>query len=248
MKKLLKPVYLPYCTMILGALGCLCMGWAHATGVDQRMLLDPAHPGVILTWIFPAAMIAGAIVLVQPLTGKLRYAQIFPGSTVGAVGTAVSAVGIGFTAWGELALKTDRIIALTGWLGLISAVCLLYLAWCRYAKCRPQFWARSLVVVYLMLHMLCRYRVWSSDPELLRLFFDLAATVCFLLASYQCLAIEVELAQRRSYLCFSMLGAFFALAALPGSSDRVFLGAMAVWALTDRCSLRNRRIRKQEEV
>lgn len=247
MKKLLKPMYLPYCAVISGALGCLCMYWLHTTGADQRMLLDPFHPGAILTWVLTAVMIAGAVLLSQPLTGQLRYDRIFPGSVIGALGTAVSAVGIGFTAWGELSLKIDRVVTLSGWMGLISAVCLLYLAWCRYAQIRPQFWARSVVLVYLMLHMLCRYRVWSSDPELLRLFFDLAATVCFLLASYQRFAIEVGLAQRRSYLCFAMLGAFFALVALPGSSDRVFLGCMAVWALTDQCSLHNRRSRKQEE-
>ena len=87
MKKYLKPMYLPYCTLILGALSFLCMYWVHATGVDQRMLLNPAHPGAILTWIFCAAMIAAVIVLTQPLGGKLRYERIFPGSIVGAVGT-----------------------------------------------------------------------------------------------------------------------------------------------------------------
>jgi hypothetical protein len=46
----------------------------------------------------------------------------------------------------------------------------------------------------------------------------------------------------------NMLGVFFAMAAMPGSSDRPFLCCMAVWAMTDLCSLRNRRPRKQEEV
>lgn len=248
MKKFLKPMYLPYCTLILGALGFLCMYWLHATGVDQRMLLNPFHPGAILTWILSAAMLAIAIVLSRPLTGKLRYDRLFPESMIGAVGTAVSAVGIAITAWGELGMKLDRIITLSGWMGLAGCGCLLYLAWCRYAKIRPQFWARSVVLLYLMLHMLCRYRFWSAEPELLRFFFDLAATVCFLLASYQRLAMEVGLAQRRGYLCLSMLGAFFAMAALPGSSDRVFLGCMTVWAMTDLCSLRIRMPRKQEDA
>ena len=62
------------------------------------------------------------------------------------------------------------------------------------------------------------------------------------------LAIEVDIAQRRGYLCMNMLGVFFAMAALPGSGDRPFLCCMAVWAMTDLCSLRNRRPRKQEEV
>lgn len=248
MKKFLKPMYLPYCALILGALGGLCMYWLHTTGVDQRMLLDFFHPGALLTWLFAAVMIAAAILLTQSLTGKLRYERIFPGSITGAIGTVVSAVGIAITAWGELHMGSDRIITLSGWMGLISAVCLVYLAWCRYAQIRPLFWARSVVLLYLMLHLLCCYRIWSAEPELLRFIFDLAATVCFLLASYQRLAIEVDIAQRRGYLCMNMLGVFFAMAALPGSSDRAFLCCMAVWAMTDLCSLRNRRPRKQEEV
>ena len=248
MKKFLKPMYLPYCALILGALGGLCMYWLHATGVDQRMLLDPFHTGAILAWVLTALMVAAAVLLTQPLSGKLRYDRLFPGSIGGAVGTAVSAVGIAITAWGELNLKTDRIITLSGWMGLLGSVCLLYLAWCRYAKIRPQFWARSVVLVYLILHMLCRYRIWSSEPELLRFFFDLAATVCFLLGTYQRLAMEVGIAQRRWYLGFTMPGVFFAMTALPGSSDRAFLMGMAVWAITDLCSLRNRKSRKQEDT
>ncbi len=147
-----------------------------------------------------------------------------------------------------LSMKIDRVIILSGWLGLAGALCLMYLAWCRYAKIRPQFWARSVVLLYLMLHMLCRYRVWSAEPELLRFIFDLAATVCFLLSSYQRLTIEVGMAQRRGYLCLNMLGVFFAMTALPGSSDRLFLCCMAVWAMSDLCSLRTRMPRKQEDA
>lgn len=248
MKKLLKPKYLPYCALILGVFGFLSMYWLHATGVDQRSLLDPFHPGAILTWLLTAVMLATAILLTQPLTGKLRYDRIFPGSLTGALGTAASAVGIAITAWAELNSKIDRIITLSGWVGLLSALCLLYLAWCRYAKIRPQFWARSVVLVYLMLHLLCRYRTWSSEPELLRFFFDLAATICFLLGTYHRLAIEVGTAQRKGYLCFTMLGVFFAMAALPGSSDRAFLVGMAAWAMADLCSLRVRKPRKQEDA
>ena len=246
MKKFLKPMYLPYFTVILGGLGCVCMHWLHTTGMDQRMLLDPLHPGAILVWIITALMIATAVLLTRPLTGKLRYERIFPRSISGAVGTAVSAVGIAITAWGELNAKTDKIIPLSGWIGLLSALCLLYLAWCRYDQRRPHFSARCVVLVYLMMHMLYRYRVWSSDPELLRFFFDLAATVCFVLAVYQRLAIETGISQRKGYLCFSMLAVFFAMTALPGSSDHVLLATMAVWAITDLCNLRSFRSRKQE--
>lgn len=248
MKKVLKPMYLPYCALILGAFGFLCMYWLHATGVDQRALLDPLHPGAILTWLLTVVMLAAAILLTQPLTGKLRYDRIFPDSLIGAAGTAASAVGIAITAWAELNSKVDRIITLSGWAGLLSALCLMYLAWCRYTKIRPQFWARCVVLVYLMLHLLCRYRIWSSEPELLRFFFELAASVCFLLGTYQRLAIEIGAAQRRGYLRFTMPGVFFAMAALPGSSDRVFLVGMAAWAITDLCSLRVRRPRKREDA
>lgn len=246
MKKFLKPKYLPELTLVLGVLGCFCSLWVHQN-VDDRALLNPMHPGAIILWILTALTIAAAVLLTRPLKGKMRYDRIFPKSIVGAVGTAHAGIGIAVTAYGELTAGTDRIVLICGIVGLAAGLCLLYLAWCRFNGTRPHPLVGSVVLVYLMMHMLCRYRVWSAEPELLRFFFPLAATVCLTLAFYHRTAINVGLSQRNQYLLFAMLGAFFALAALPGSTDRLFLGGMYVWAITDRCTLRVRKPRQKQE-
>lgn len=249
MKQYLKPKFLPYVTLALGVLAFLCGLWLHGSGEDERMLLNPTHPSAILLWILSAVMIAAALLLTRPLGGKMRYEKAFPASVPAAVGTVLCAAAIAITAFGELTSKVDAVTTAAGVVGMLAAVALGYLAWCRFAQLRPHFLTLGVVLAYLMMHMLCRYRVWSAEPELLRFFFPLAATVCLTLAFFHRTAIIVGLSQRNQYLLFAMLGAFFALAAMPGSTDRFFLGGMWVWAVTDRCNLRVRKPRpKQEEA
>jgi hypothetical protein len=248
MKNFLKPKYLPYVTVGLGGLAFLSCLWLYATGVDERALLNPTHPGAILLWVLSAVMVAAVIMLTRPLVGKMRYDRVFPASIPAAVGTAVCAAGIAVTAFGELTSKVDAITTAAGVVGLLSAVALMFLAWCRLVGTRPHFLALCVVLVYLMMHMLCRYRVWSAEPELLRYFFTLAATILMTLAMYQRLAFTVGMGKRQQYLMFSMLGGFFAMAAIPGDGDKWFLIGMAAWAMTDLCSLRLRKRRKKAEA
>jgi hypothetical protein len=246
MKKFLKPAFLPYLTLIASVLGGLSMFWLHATGTDDRLLLDPTHPGAIAAWVLTVLMIAGAILLSLPLTGKMRYNRLFPASVPAGIGTFICAAAIGITGFGELTAATDPISTGGGALGLISALCLGYMAWCRLTGRRPHILAASAVVVYLMFHMLCRYRLWSAEPELLRYFFCLAGTVCATLAFYYRTAFITGIVERGKYMIFTSLTAFFTLTALAGSEDRIFLGGMAVWALTDLCSLRLRKPRQPQ--
>lgn len=248
MKKFLKPKYLPYVTLGLGCLAFLSSFWLLTTGVDDRDLLNPAHPGGVALWVLTALMLAGAVVLSLPLEGKMRYDRAFPRSISAAVGTAVCAVTTTFTAFGELTAKVDAITTASGVVGLLAAVALGYLAWCRFSQIRPHFAALCVALVYLMMHMLCRYRVWSAEPELIRYFFPMAASVLLTLAIFHRLAFAVGMGDRRMYMLFTMLGTFCAMAALPGDGDKLFLAGMAAWAMTDLCSLRLRKARKKPEA
>lgn len=248
MKQYLKPKFLPYVTLALGVLAFLCGLWLHGSGEDERMLLNPTHPSAILLWILSAVMIAAALLLTRPLGGKMRYEKAFPASVPAAVGTVLCAAAIAITAFGELTSKVDAVTTAAGVVGMLAAVALGYLAWCRFAQLRPHFLALGVVLAYLMMHMLCRYRVWSAEPELLRYFFALAATVLLTLAMYQRLAFSVGMGKRQVFPALSMLGAFFAMAAIPGDGDKWFLIGMAAWAMTDLCSLRLRKRRKKTEA
>jgi hypothetical protein len=248
MKQYLKPKYLPYAALVLGGLAFLCGVWLYTTGVDQRALLIPGHPGAIGLWVLSAVMVVLSILLTRELSGKMRYERAFPASIPAAVGTALCAAGIAITAFGELTAKTDVVTTVTGAVGLLAAVALGFVAWCRFAQVRPHFLPMCAVVAYLMMHMLCRYRVWSAEPELLRYFFALAGTVLLTLAMYQRLAFAVGLGNRQIYTLLSMVGAFCALAAIPGDGDKWFLVGMAAWAMTDLCNLNLRKRRRKTEA
>jgi hypothetical protein len=247
MKKYLKPKYFPVLILALGILGCVCSLWFHAD-VDQRNLLNPAHPGAIILWGLCIPAVVASVWVSFSLTGKMRYERLFPRSTEGAVGTAIGAVAIAVTGLFELTASKDPITTATGVIGILAGICLLYPAWCRFVGTRPHFLPRCLLIVYLMLHLLCRYRVWSAEPELLRYFFELAATVLLTLACYYRSALEVRACTRRPYVLTTMLGVFFTLAALPGATDKLFLCGLGIWAITDRCNMNLRRQRRKPEA
>lgn len=247
MTRFLKPKYLNEISLGLSVLACFCSLWLFQN-VDDRELLNPMHPGAVLLWVLSAVMIVTVIVLTRELGGKMRYDRAFSSSIPAAVGTAACAIGVAVTAFGEVTSKIDAVTTAAGVVGLLAAVALGYMAWCRSAQMRPHFLPLCVVIAYLMMHTLCRYRVWSAEPELLRYFFALAATALLTLAMYQRLAFAVGMGNRQLYTLFSMLGLFFAMAALPGDGDKWFLGGMAVWAMTDRCSLKIRKRRKKTEA
>jgi hypothetical protein len=249
MKKLLKPKYLPWITLVLGIAAFGCDFWLHQTGVDDRMLLNPIHPAAIALWVLTALMAAASIILVQPLAkGKLRYNRAFPGSIPGAVGFALAGVGMAMTGLTQFSAAHDPILTATAVAALLAAAAMGYMAACRFSGARPHFLSLCVVLVFLMMHILCRYRVWSAEPELLRYLFPLGAMVLTTLALFQRLAFVVGMGSRQAYVLCAMLGSFFALAALPGDDDRWLLAGLAAWALTDLCDLRVRKSRKKPEA
>jgi hypothetical protein len=249
MKKLLKPICLPWITAGLGAAAFISAFWLLRTGEDSRMLLNPTHPGAILLWVLSLLMTATALLLVQPLVkGKLRYDRAFPASVSGAVGIGLGGAGMAFTGINLLLSAGDPILVANAVTALLGAASMFYLAFCRFTGSRPHFLALCVVLVFLMLQILCRYRVWSAEPELLRYLFPMAGLMLLSLAMFQRLAFVVGMGNRWLYVLFSMLGSFFALAALPGDNDRWLLAGLCAWALTDHCSLRVRKPRKKPEV
>jgi hypothetical protein len=89
----------------------------------------------------------------------------------------------------------------------------------------------------MLLRVMFEYRAWSTQPELMQFFFPLLASVLMVLAMYHRTAFCVKLGSRSQFLFFSQFGAFCCLLALPAVPAPFYAG-MAIWALTDRCSLK----------
>lgn len=237
MKNLFKPTILPLFTLCAGVLGFLLRIWLYATGVDEKGLIITSHPANALIFILTALVIAVLFLCTRSLNAKHSYSELFPGSKTGAAGCFAAAAGILVTDTVEIFLKRDPITTATLILGLAAAACLLFLGFCRLKQLRPSFLFHTVVTVYMMLHPLSQYRLWSSDPQLQNYCFQLLASVFLLLACYHRTALDVKGGNCKWYALYNQAALFFCCLSLNTGSWLFYL-TMAVWTATNLCSLK----------
>lgn len=233
-KKLTAP---PWLALVLGIPAFGLMAMLMGTGLDDRNLFIPGHIAGILLWILTAVMAAATFLSVRCCGGKAKYGRMFPADTPAACGILAAAVATAWNAWSIWRSNSDILDLAVVILGLAAVGSLVYLAWCRFRGLRGSFLLWSVATAYLMLRLMLCYRAWSAEPELLRYCFPLFASVCLTLAFYYRTAFSVGLGDRKKYLFFTQLAAFFCLVALGGGFDLFYLGMLA-WCLLDLTSLR----------
>lgn len=245
MKRSLKNKILPWLAPVLGGLGMAAMWMVNTFGIDHLGLILPLHASAVVVWLLTAAMVGGLLFLLHGMEDTTGYRRLFPDSRLAGAGSLVAAIGILATAADSLTAMNEPIRIISGVLKLAAGAALVYLAWCRWKNVQGSFLAWAAVTAYMLLRILFEYRSWSTQPELLRYCFPLLASVCMALAMYHRTAFAVKMGSRKQFLFFSQFGAFCCLLALPGTLAPFYAG-MAVWALTDRCSLKVVKAKKLE--
>ena len=236
MKKLSNPAALG---ILCTAGGLLCLAarlWLVTAGVDHKGLLIPGHPGDLLSWLTAAAV---AAVMALALWGQKPKCRFVP-SLHSCAGTLAMTVGFAITA-GELLAGGTVISLVTGIFGLVSALCGVYTAFCQYKGQRASLLIRCPAIVFFMLLLVCRYQLWSAEPQVQRYGFQLFALVCLTLAAYQRAALEGGTGSAVFYLAASRGAVFFCLAATAGSGHGVFYLLMDIATLLDGCRCLHRR-------
>lgn len=237
MKRYLHPKFAPMaalgCGLLTMLLRLLLLGQADETG-----LLPTGHPASSFSWLITILFLVYLLLSTRSLNEASKYTFNFPASQIAAIGILAGAVGIGINSIAELFGQSDSLQTISALLGVFCVPSLLFLAHCRKMGRRPGVLFHVLLCIYLMLHLVSHYRLWSSHPQLQTYGFELLALVCLMLAVYQRCAFDVNQGSRRAYTFTSLSGAFFSIAALPGCSNVLFYIGCAVWMLTGLCSLK----------
>jgi hypothetical protein len=250
MKKYLNPDLLPLVVLGCGMIGMLLRLWQHLGGVEESDLLIPGHISGVLLLILSVLVILLILVFTLPLRQGSKYRYNFPVSTPGCVGAGVAAIGVLITAFWDLARNPDGITTLAGVLGLMAAGSLCVLSLCRLRGQQPNMLFHICVTVYLMLRLICQYRIWSGDPQIINYCWSLLASVCVTLSCYQSAAFDGNLGARRPHAFFHLAALYFCCLSLIGEHDPGFYLALAVWMFTDICRLTPmpRMFSREEEV
>ena len=242
MKKLSEPRNLALLCATAGIVTLLLRLWMFGTGTDKKGLLVPSHIGSVLSWVVTAATVVA--IAVALLLQRRTYA--FRPSRLNALGIGMCGLGLIVTAISVFADGKAVLNILAGSLALVAALCAILIAWARLMRMRPHVLLHLPLLLFLLMFLLNRYRVWSAESELQRYFFTLSALVFVLLSAYQRAASEVGLGQRKAGLFFSCAGIYFCLAAVADPGMPLLFAGLGVWLLLDIYTLAARKIQNGE--
>ena len=227
---------LPLYVLIAGGIGLLLRLWL-VSSTDDKGFLTPNPLATTLLWVISIGVPAGLFYLTRELTEAKKYGFNFPPSPIAAAGIALAAISIGLTSIISLPTSADALDVIGGILGLVSAAALAITALCRFNGRRPNFLLHCVVAFYLMLQLICQYRHWSADPQVLDYCFSILATVCLMMATYHRAAFDLGSGDRRSYAFFCLTCGFFCCMSLIGWQDILYYLGIGAWMFTDLCNL-----------
>lgn len=246
MKKYLRPKYLPLFVVVAGLLGFFLRLWTLGSGPDKEGLYQSQPVAWVLLWILTAVTLGAILFLTAKLKNPGRYGDNFPASPISAAGTALAALALLVTGIQILTSPAGFLSIISGILGLAAAVCLILTAYARYQGKRPAFLTHAVPCLFFALWIFDRCRDWSNQPQISVFLFPLLASICVMLATYQLASFDVELGRRRHSLFWSLAGVYFCMVSLASTDELMFYGCMAIWLLTNLCSLRMLKVRKPQ--
>lgn len=237
MKKVWNPTRLPAAAAILGTITMILRVLLYGFGVDERNLLVENHPLEWAVMLLSLGALAFLCLEVRKLDGSDAYGENFFPSKAAMAGHFAAAGGIAVTLLGSAPRMPGYLGG--GWLllGWLSPVCLVLAGLDRGRGKKPFFALHLVPCLFLMLHVVNHYQLWSGNPQLQDYVFTLFATLALLLFSFYSAAFDVEVGKRRMQLSMGLATVFLLTAELANTLyPWLYLGGIA-WALTDLCAL-----------
>ena len=236
MNKHIKPSYLPVLTLAGGLLGLALRAWLVLTGVDERGLLVTTHPAHTLVFILAALMLAVIFLCVRPLDTSKNHQMQFSNGILSGTGCIVAALGILWGCLRDRNARTDIVTNVCLVLGVLAVICLIAVAICRFTQRRPTFYLHVVITLFLMVHLVSQYRLWSFDPQLHLYFFPLLSSALLMLTAYHHAALDSQKPNHQWFMFCNQSALFFCCVSL-WSDSWLFYLTMAFWLFTNFCSL-----------
>lgn len=236
MKKALSPALLPAIAAGAGGIGLLLRLGLY-TMQDHNGLLPAYHPFHIISVLIAICAAAVAAVTVKPLDGSNRYRDNFPPSLICGAGSLLAALCLLPAVFGLFQNASGNLdYALAGF-GILSIPCLLFTGHCQWKGKRPSLLFHGAICLFFALHMVCRYRLWSGNPQIEDYLLPLLGSVFLTLAAYYRMAFDAGMGRRRMLIFCGLMALTCCLPSVAGTGDGPFFLAGAVWAAANLCVL-----------
>ena len=223
-------------SLIAAGCGGIALGlrqMLYATGLDGRDLLLRNHPLDLACWGMTAVLALVLLLALRKTEWSGEYADAFPASLPGAVGTIAAMGGSISLAFQAMEAISDKMTLLWTILAFAAAVCFAVTAGYRLRGKQPTIVFHGIICLFFCIHMICQYRTWSSNPQVADYEFALLACVMLALTALQRVIFDAGLGKPRSFLFTSVMAVFFCFASLIGPEYKVFYLYGGVWAFAN---------------
>ena len=245
MKQLSKPSVLTAICALGGFLCLLLRQWLFATGLNERGLLEPGHPGNWLSWVLTGAV--SLLLIFLFFTWKDKHVTCsFPLSPLSGAASLFLACGYGIAAWNLLAafLSSDTQIAgtsplldcIAGALAVLCILCTLLIALGQFRGQRMHPLLHCPGILFFACYLIHCYSLWSGEPQLQLFFFQMMAIIFFMITVFCRAELAAGKISGRNYLLFSRAAIFMSIAAVSHSSEPLLYLFFALALLPDGCS------------
>lgn len=238
LKKTCYSNLLPLIVSIAGVVGFVLRLWTLGGGPEAEGLYAAAPVAWILLWILTAAVPVVTVILCRPLSETGKYLDNFPASPISAVGALLAALAIAISSVGRLTDSQTTITFLAGVIGLLAAAGMGVVGYSRLKGRKPIFFCHAAVCLFFAFDVFDMCRAWSNETQTGVFILSFLARLSVMLAAYHLCAFDVDLGKRKPSLLWSLLSVYLCLVALADAKDIWFYGGLALWLMTNLCSLR----------
>lgn len=245
MKLSIKPQKIKLLTLGAGGLGLAIRALLFLTGIDEKGLLKSGHFAATALWVLSILVLAGVFFLTRKLEGTSNYAEAFPTSGLAPWGSLAIAIGVGITVISDISHASDLLTLLRNICGILAAVSMAFVAYCRLSGRKPLCLFHGILCVYMALDLVCRYRLWSSDPQLQDYLFHLLSCIFLMLTAYQQAAFDADIGRHNVLWATSLIGVYLCCLCLWGGQSTPYFLTGGIWAYCGISSLtaRPKRVR-----
>lgn len=212
----------PLLFLVLGFLGLTLRTGVYATATDSKGLLIPATAPELALWALTAAAAVAALLLCR------RSRPADPAGLPGIPGAVVLAAAIAII-FPAIHAAIGALVVIHRVLSVAAIAALLALAVFHGRKIAPSFLCYAGVCVFLCVHLIIGYQMWSERTQLQDYVFGLAAVLCLTLFAYYRAAHWAGMKTGAFPGFLGLMGIYFCLTALPGGDWQILYAAAALW-------------------
>lgn len=223
-------------SLLAGALGFCLRTVLYRVGFDEKNILSSSHPLHLCCLGLTLLTAVYLLTALRKLGGSIDPVRNFPRSPLRSF--SLFCAGCLLAVHCVSLLPDSRALPelLRTILALSSAFSLILWAFLPARFTTIPGLCPWLCCVFFMLNGLCRYSVWSGNPQLPDYVFQVLACVLLILTSYHRLAFGTGLGRRRKLLFCGLMSIFLCLMCAAGPEAPLFYLSGAFWAAACLCT------------